>query len=344
MRWLAWIAAGVVVAASTAWVVSTRAIRSGPPEGVISPASQRVEAAPGSPQVVATYRITNRGGQDLVLGHLSTTCGCTSASVKPKTLQPGQAGIITVTGTPFPVGDRPVQVRLESNSRPDGELSMTLIMAGPRREPPFVMHSSGSLSFGPIRPGASETFFVDTIEREGQPPWIGRATTLVEGLELKGGLEGEQAIPGSGMSRTYRYTATFPRPPAPGPVRGEIALSGRANGEVIPLRIPVTGVVRPAVFASPSSLYASLVPGEPPPRFHVALMADDPAFRLTSEAQLEGSDHLTVGRREPKGTRDHYEVTLRGPLDKSLLATIVIRTNHPDAPEVRVPVTIKRSE
>jgi len=342
MKRLGWFAGTAVLAASIAWAIYHAGGPTGPPLGVISPSTQPVTVAPGSSKVVATYQIRNGGGEDLILDRVETTCGCTSATVEPKVLKPGQGGVITVEGTPYQTGERSVQVRLTSNSRPVGDLILTLVMVGPAKEIPFVANSSGPILFGPIRPGASETFQVEAIERKDQPPWIDRAVSTVECVDLKGGFVEEQEVEGLGVLRTYRYHATVAKAPRIGPLQGEVAFMGRGSAGQAVHKLSVSGLMRAPVFATPSSLFASSPGGEAPPRLSLMLAADNPEFRLETSAKVEGSDVLTITRLGRFGKMEQYEVTPTGALDESIGATVVFRTNHPDAAEVRVPVSIKK--
>lgn len=142
----------------------------GPPAGIVTPASQRVVASPNQGKIIATYRVTNRGRRDLVLGDVRTTCGCSVASVQPKILKPGRSGTITIKGDPPRVGSKTVFAHIATNAPPPGELTIKLTMIG-TAPIPYVAVSSGPVRFGIIRSDSPpETIRIETRERSGQTP------------------------------------------------------------------------------------------------------------------------------------------------------------------------------
>ena len=127
------IVAPMFAALLTFAAVRSLAVRT-PPQAFISPDNQRVVAKDGTDHLIAIYPIKNQGGKDLVLGDFRTSCGCSSASVDPKILRPGQSGQIRVTGEPPQSGERDVIITLASNSHPHGELKLGLTLVGPEKK------------------------------------------------------------------------------------------------------------------------------------------------------------------------------------------------------------------
>ena len=166
----------LIVAPAFAAILAFAAVRSlsatTPPRASITPDHQRVVAKVGTDSLVATYQIKNQGGKDLVLGELKTTCGCSSASVEPKILRPGQSGEIRVVGETPTSGEKDVTISLSSNSHLDGDLRLSLTLVGPAKEVPFIRVDSGPVQFGRIRPGPAEKIYIETTERSGEGPWI----------------------------------------------------------------------------------------------------------------------------------------------------------------------------
>lgn len=73
--------------------------------------------------------VRNAGNGTLVIEAVSTSCGCTTASVEPSTIEPGQSGVLQVrfdSGAHGPEANGPVvrQVFIASNDpeRPEVEL------------------------------------------------------------------------------------------------------------------------------------------------------------------------------------------------------------------------------
>jgi len=334
----------LIVAPMFAALLTFAAVRSlavrMPPQAFISPDNQRVVAKDGTDHLIAIYPIKNQGGKDLVLGDFRTSCGCSSASVDPKILRPGQSGQIRVTGEPPQSGERDVIITLASNSHPHGELKLGLTLVGPEKKIPFVRGNSGPVQFENFRLGSTEKFFIETTERSSEGPWIELAAASFSGLALKLKAVDEQEIPGQGLHRRYRYDATLTKTPPIGEFRDEILFIGKLGDEQGIHRLPVYGKVPEPIVAVPPSIYLNIRHGESLPLLRIQLKGEDTSFPLPSEALIEGTTALTISLKETSSESLLYELTPPSALQETARATVIFRTNHPELAQVRVPVTI----
>ncbi len=309
------------------------------PIAIVSPMSQKVVTKPHSSRVTALYRITNAGGRDLVLGEASTTCGCSVASIQPKVLKSGEQGLIRVEGTAPNVGEKTVTISITTNAITQKPVEFQLTMVGSTKIP-YVRQSSGSIRLGFIRPAQEpEKVWIETVENSGEKPWIRAASSPSPLLDVDGGLVKERPYSRGAVIRSYKYEARLSRMPALGEVCAEVIFRG-AEADPI-LRLPVSGIVRPAAFASPAALFASCKPGDGPPKFSLLLLCDDTEFSL--EAEVEGAvpDGIDVRRAPMSNGRVAFDIASRKLPEATITSTLAFKTNHPTAPRVKVPLTIR---
>lgn len=311
----------------------------GPAKAFVEPASQRVVASPGTNKLTATYKITNRGGRDLVLGAVKTSCGCSVASIQPKVLSPGHAGIITVNGMPLNAGEKTVEIHVETNTD-DGLLKLSLTMVG-SQQIPYVAVDSGPIRFGVIRTASSaELIRIETREKKSAKPWIEAATSDLPYLVIHGGVDSERPLGGDVLLRSYRFTAELTRVPDTGNFNGEAIFKSRGAYPAPALRLPVYGTVRPPVFAAPSSLYTSHGPHDEAPILTLTLTSDDD-FDLRAEPITESADALGVRQVSRAGGRVVFEVRHRQEPNESISTSLAFKTNHPNVPIIRVPAVFR---
>ena len=108
--------------------------------------------------------------------------------------------------------------------------------------------------------------------------------------------------------------------------------------------VRVSGLVHPAVYAVPSSLYATIDRDQPPPTVDVRLAVIAPGPKLDVRATIEGSMLLDVKPAEPAGdgsASHRYRVTSSGRPSGTIHATLVFRTDNHESPEVRVPLIFR---
>jgi len=72
---------------------------SSPPRIVVDPTSQDLGEVPQKP-LELTYTVRNEGGSPLRIGKVSTSCGCTTATVERDTIPPGESTELRVVFDP----------------------------------------------------------------------------------------------------------------------------------------------------------------------------------------------------------------------------------------------------
>ena len=126
-----------------------------------------------------------------------------------------------------------------------------------------------------------------------------------------------------------------------GNLAGEILIRAAGSDSAIVHRIPVHGTVRPAVFAVPPALYASRDPKAESPRLSVTISADDPEFALVAEPAPETGEGVEGHRRAQQRNRSLFDVAPCCAGGESIQTVLVFRTNRPEVPEVRIPVSLQ---
>jgi hypothetical protein len=316
----------------------------GPPRAVVDAASRRIVAAPGEKELVATYRVTNRGGRDLVFGEVKTSCGCSVASIEPNRLKPGESGVVTVKGSPLNAGENAVEIRISTNAEPDPELVLQLTMIGSAKVP-YVAFHSGSVRYGVVRSAdLREPIRVETRENQSARPWIKSVTCNLPGVEVKGGMQEELPLGQDVVFRRYEYQAELKRVPEPGEIRGEITFLAQEREATPVLTLPVGGTVRAAVFAAPSALYASFNPKAESPKLQLSIVADDEAFPLNCQPEVDGIKELRVRQISSQAGRVTFEVSPGEGFAGGLSTKLKFKTNHPNSPTIVVPTMLSASE
>ncbi len=318
--------------------------RFGPPIAAVEVANRRVVARPDASKVFAKFAITNAGGSVLSLTKASTSCGCTVASIRPAILTPGERGVIDVEGNPPTVGQKIVTISVATNDPKRREITLSLTMVGTTKAP-YINGSSGPIRFGSIRPvGTPEPIWVETIESSGSKPWLARALSSRADLQIHGGLAEELPYTGEAVVRHYRYSAGFRAVPAPGEIRAEVTFHEARNGTPSLLQLPLSGVVRAAVYPSPAALFAVVDPHKPRPKLILRLAAEEAHPPL----QVRPVEGVTQGVeiRELSRTGEGFVFEILPPEvgAASSSTTLRFKTNQSAMPEVQVPLLVRRSE
>lgn len=263
-------------------------------------------------------------------------------AIEPRTLKPGRSATVIVAAQPLTFGERVIEIRVPTTSPRQPELRLGLSVVG-SGSLPYVAASPGSIRFGIVREvPVEEPLYVETREREGSPPWITDAEATVPDVSLVGGLEREDRVAEGVVVRRYSYRTILNRSPGPGnSLAGEVRLIASTDGEpraVVVLPLDVTA--HPAVSVSPAALVGSFTNGDRP-ELSFMLSADNPDLILEAGPDPDSAEGLDVTRAGDAGRRLVFRVTPRQPLDRPIERTLRLRTNHPQAPEVSLPVLIR---
>jgi Protein of unknown function (DUF1573) len=311
-----------------------------PPEWSVSPSDQTVEAEPGTAKVVVKYRVTNVGGRVLTLGEVSTTCGCSVASIEPKFLNSRESGVITVEAIPPGAGQKTVQITVSTNAKRRANLQVQLTLIG-KLPVPHVANSSGHLQFGYIDDQADPgVFWVETRELRHEKPLFSEISHPMAELRVTGGLDEELPSGGDVVYRRYTYKVELQRLPKAGEFRDEILLKGSGSNSRLTHRVSVSGTVRPAVYAAPAALYVNYRSGQPAPKMTLCIAAADRKFRLAIEPPTSLPKPLSIRQGAQADGRFMVEVMFLGEPRQSISTALKFETNHPAARVVEVPLTV----
>lgn len=245
-RWSWGVAFLVIGGAVVGFLGYRRSLANRPPIAAVTPATQRIVAAPHSNRITAQFRIRNAGGRELVLGEASTTCGCTVASIQPKVLKAGEQGLVTVQGTSPNVGENTVSISVATNAESGKPVEFRLTMVG-SSEVPFVSRSSGPVRLGFIRRGQEpEKVWIEAVEKPGETPWIRTASGTFPGLDVEGGVVKEGPYPGGARSSALMNIAPdFRGCPNRGRSGGRSPSEGQGPTRSSPCRSPAPSARRP---------------------------------------------------------------------------------------------------
>jgi hypothetical protein len=306
------------------------------PHGVVEPAHQRVEVSTESGRIEAVFRIRNLGGRPLTLGAIQSSCGCASVDLDRRVIAPGQEAIARVVGSPPAAGERIVEAHIETNSKSAPRLCLRLTVALAPGTVPYVSFAPASVRLNDATIHTSETFTVEALEWQSEPPWLERLDGGLPGLATAMSLESEHALEAGVVMRRYRCQVHFIQKPPVGPFRGEFSMVSRTGKEPV-RKIDVSGEGRPPIRVTPAALYGSFQRDDRL-EFRVLLQSDRPGH-LAADATVEGADLLQVERiaTESEG-QAVFRVKVTKPIDQPIDGSIVFRTNHPEAETIRVPV------
>ena len=312
-----------------------------PPRVSIDSDTRRLVAHSSDP-VRATYAITNRGGRDLILGEISSTCGCTSATVDRKVIPPGSSAVVSVEGRPPSFGEQLVSIQIGTNEPPPGLLKLRLVMVGsmplPLLASPSVDVAFGVFLSGVIPPDAS--IILDIMENRQDAPAIDSVDCSLDFARAGGGLSEELPGPTSGIAiRRYRFQVSLTRPPGLGEFSGELTFRGPDARKLSSLKVPVHGFVREPVAAVPSPLIFQANSSGVAPPLRLSVIAAESSTPLVVEC-LEVDPCLSIRTVQQSDGRATFEVIMTKMPARSPLKPLVFRTSHPNAPTLSVPVQV----
>ncbi len=344
MRWrslsLAF-AVAAIPAAGLGWYAAQPG--NAPPRGVVDDPVRVVRVPKGQDEVRLEYRITNVGDRPLELGKVSTTCGCTEASINARIIRGGESAVVRVVGDPPTVGNQTVQIEVPSNAVGRAPIVMQFTMAIDMPIP-FVYDRPEVVQFAVVGTKAeAATFRIDAQEYDREPPWIAGATSTLPGLGVTGRQYGSRSVGDGVVVRSYTFRCEWEAPPAPGDHVGSIRILTGKPAEAAVAEIPVFARAQREVYASPAALYARLVPGATAPRLRLSLRCLDADHRLEVHAGPGVPDGLRIERIDRYDHASSIELAIvgEGPADRD--GTLVFLTNHPAVPTVEVPYKIVRA-
>jgi hypothetical protein len=319
-----------------AWQFAARTARHGPFCVTDRPWLQ-VVVGPKDTSVSTCFRLRNEGDQPLVFGKITTSCGCLDATLGATELQSKASTTLRVKAATPSVGERTVEIRIASNDRLNGEISLHLTIDR-QRSLPYVLERPQAVSLGAVTNGSTEaTFVIQCHEAATAPPWISSAISSVDGLRVRVvAVEERFEIPQI-VLRKYRCLVSYDAQTASaGTIAGAICLATGA-GESTVDEIPVSVRVLPPVFALPSALCSTFGVDETERSVRVAICAPDGSSDFVVVPVPDGAHRLRVRQVSNVPGQVSFEIT---PLDRleDIDTRIQFRTNHPRVEKVIVPV------
>ena len=234
----------------------------GPRAVLVSSASQTAIVEDQKGGVDVDYQIRNVGDRDLMIGSTTTSCGCSVVSAFPRIIAPGQSSSLTVHGSPPALGEREVQIAVETNDVNQPRMALKLILIG-KTPLPLIGHSSGPVQFGVIESDqVSADFYFDTHELKDRLPWPLDHRTSLPGLTISDQDCEIVSTSGDAVGRRHRFRATYLPQHAGTGILGSIHFFDRGSPSVDVFTIPVQGIVRPPVYPIPPSFDVSLEPNQ----------------------------------------------------------------------------------
>ena len=302
---------------------------------------RRLAPSAGNKQVPRVrFPIRNIGGRDLHIQRITTSCGCAVIASPKRLLGAGEESAIEVTATRPPVGVRTVVVTLFTNARKSPVRELHITGFG-ELEVPFVAESSALVYFvGALKEDSSQQFWVIAVESERDSHWLRSLKCDLPFLGVSAvQLAHERPHEPGFVERTYAASASVLKIPTPGEYRGRIYAPDSEK-----LTIPVLCQVAESVYASPGGLFASLIPGDAPPRFRFQIIARDtdvvPELRITTTGDVS-----SVERVQESGHVMFDVATKPFANMAALCGEIQLRSRDDARPiEIRVPLAISRSD
>jgi mono/diheme cytochrome c family protein len=140
--------------------------------------------------LVATFHLTNQGGEPLVIQDMEASCGCTDVKVDPETVAPGQTATLTATvDTSLKLGPMIKTVDVFSNDPATPKLRLTLkaTVQAPQQS---STHHGGLKVSNPLKlfEGDCKTCHVDKgVGKSGQALFVADCG-MCHGLNGEGGV------------------------------------------------------------------------------------------------------------------------------------------------------------
>lgn len=285
---------------------------------------------PAGTEIRHDFEFVNSGDQMLEIRSVQTSCGCTTAADYEKTIAPGAKGRI------------PVILRTSGFT---GPLHKTItVNSTAAKEPTVVLQLKGE-AWVPVAINPPYLYFPQVT---GGKPAEPRTARIVSNVETPLHILSTEVEPESFQvslrtivdGKEYELEARPAGKFKPGSTQGVVRL--RTNQKDTPqLEVKLYLNVVQAVVATPSHLI--LPPGSLPSmtKRYLSIRANDGNLLAVSEAEVSGHPDVTVALTETlKGRMFRVEVTFPAgfTLAQGQSPSIVVKTSHPDYPELKIPV------
>jgi len=141
--------------------------------------------------LIATFNLTNQGGETLIIQDAEASCGCTDVKIEPKSLPPGQTAKLTAkVDTSLKLGPMVKTIDVFSNDPATPKLRLTL-KATVQAPPQLAAHHGGAIKVSnPLKlfEGDCKTCHVDKgVGKSGQALFVADCG-MCHGLNGEGGV------------------------------------------------------------------------------------------------------------------------------------------------------------
>jgi hypothetical protein len=318
---------------------STAVSRKSVPKVVVISQVEKVAEQDSEAQVM-TYILANHGDADLRLGPISTSCGCSSATISRELVSPGDTAVVTIVGLPPATGSRPVRIHVITNDPNESSLSLIWQLTS-HPNPPKLLTSAPTVDLGILRPGQippARSVVFDILEDRETPP-IARETRVdQEFCRIEGGMIDEvNAVDPKFVTRSYRYCVSFLRAPAVGTFVRQIEVLQRGDDAGPWLTIPIRGIVLPAVRAIPDSVRFAEWHAGNKPSAKLMIICDDQSGALAAEC-IAHDPRTTVRVLKRETDRILFEVECEALGDDRAIQPFHFRVNEPLSTTIDIPV------
>ena len=313
----------------------------GPPRAVFATLRQDAGTIPITPVGhVFAFPLTNRGGTDLHVTGLTTSCGCTDATVTADVIPPGGTAEVRAVITPKLPEARGASVTVATD---DPDAPGTTLTIDWRAVAPWTPEPA-DLDFGPLRPGETAERTVRLVRHAvagghpaGTPAGLdvgGNAALAAAWADAEPAGDG-----GDGDDRAVRVRLTAPAELGRG--SGVVAV-GLTGGWVESLPVPVRYEVRDAVTALPPRAFLGSGPPGADRRVRVQLVGagplevtEPPTFAAAGSGAAGPLDGLSVTTTRLAAGR--VVIDLAGPLPAAAgphagALTVGVRVTPPAGP------------
>lgn len=283
-------------------------------------------------KVVRDFVIKNAGDEPLQITDVKTTCGCTVAKPAVNTLAPGEETKVTVTfdlkGKQGPQTKK-ITVLTNDPQTPQYYLELTGTSVA------LVMLEPGLINFGKIEDTEPRTEKIRVYTT--RPDYTFELTDVT----VSGAAPVTAVVEPVAAGRDYNIVVTTNPNLMPGSIAGEISVSTSDTSRP-PMKIRIFGTVIGPLKVQPPrvSIQSTANPEEGNRTQFLQITAGrTKEFELLEAiSPVEGMGVELIKRKD-----NDYHVKLTNiPLDNTLKGKeIIIRTNLPDSPEIRIPIDVR---
>ena len=346
-RALPYIIIAAVFGVYTAAMVAFRATREPVPGRLITATNTiRLEVGkvgePESGSSRAKFRLVNDGERSVRITSIESGCGCAKPTAPPSLVAPGASTTVEVTATPLPVGERTVTIRLLTDSKRTPEIPLQLQMFT-HSEPPFIIDTSGDLSFVDWVPGSEPRhLLVITAERAGSstPPRIECDLPYVEISLID---KSVKPYPDPGINQiTYRFALSLRRAPPGDHFQGVARVIAAWDG-VEAANLHLFGSVHKAISAAPTRLVAKCKDGELVTNPHILVRFNSSAERRDVRVTCDEACPVRLASQSPDSATVYTLVAKPGRVVTEGKYSFRISTSA-GGEELAVPVFIKEGD